>query len=202
MGKTITIIYNGPVLDLTERKGMDVCATFNPMGGYTNSPAYVQGYKNMQNAEEDENYGEVYGRSVYATNVPGWSKLKGLIPMDTATIVFAYFEQAVRVYHNACIEAKGDPAIIETLNTGVTFETENYKDDIYWIQLADNFRDQGYCVKIDDEEVLPMPEPPMPRPPFDNRGDGTPDEELETFDPTPSGTSGSADGMEDDGDMP
>lgn len=204
MSKQITIIYSGPVLDLSERKSMDVCATFNPIGGYTNSPAMVQGYKNMRNAEEGENFGEVYGRSVYATNVPGWGKLKGLIPMDTATTVFAYFEQAVRVFHKALIEAEGDEEALETLNTGVTFEVDGYKEEIYWMQLADNFRDQGYTVKIGDEEITPMPEPPLPRPPFDNRGDGIPDEELETFDPTPAenGAEGGGDGMEDDGDNP
>lgn len=137
MATSILIKYVGFGTDAVEAAAVwPVCRTFTPTGSYIDSPVYREGL-----TQDDK---EVYGKSVYATNVDGWGTLPGLLPMANTTTAFAQFELAVKVAAEA--KAAG------TENAGITFEVEDYKDEIYWKQMAANMVDQKFYVKVGDAE--------------------------------------------------
>jgi len=135
MATKIKIVYNGPVVDII-RNGMEIARIFTPNASYIDSDVYVNGLE-VEGSEAAE---QIYGKSIYATNVEGWGSLPGLLPMASTTVPFAQFERAVAAA--AAAKAAG------TENAGVEFEVEGYKEELYWNQMADNMKDQGFEVTV------------------------------------------------------
>ena len=134
----VKIIYNGIVVD-DVRSGMEIARYFAPMNSYVDSPVFTEGYPN-DDAVGDK---EAYGKSIYATNVEGFGKLFGLLPMASTTVKFAQYERAAQAA--AVAEAKGET------NEGITFEINGYEDEIYWNQMGANMADYFYT-KVGDNE--------------------------------------------------
>ena len=135
---TVKIIYTGPVVD-DVRDGMEIARYFAPNNSYIDSPVYTDGYAN-EDAVGDKG---TYGKSIYATNVPGWGKLEGLLPMASTTVKYAQYERAAM--------AAAEAAKAGTENTGITFEITDYEDEIYWNQIAANMTEYFYT-KVGDKE--------------------------------------------------
>lgn len=134
----ITIIYSGVVGDI-ERKGATIPAVLVPAGSYVDLPVMTEGFSNADGVGD----GETYGRSAYATNIPGVAGMAGVEPIGSAPVPFAYFEMAVQ----AAAKAESDG----TANGGVTFDVEGDKDVLYWKQMGRNMADRFYT-KVGDEE--------------------------------------------------
>lgn len=135
---TVKIIYTGSVVD-DVRDGAQIARYFAPTNSYVDTPVFTDGYANAD-AVGDKG---TYGKSIYATNVEGWGKLVGLLPMASTTVKFAQYERAALAAAEA--QAKGEE------NTGITFEIEGYEDEIYWNQIAANMTDYFYT-KVGDKE--------------------------------------------------
>ena len=75
---TVKIVYTGLVVDEI-RPGMNIPRVFLPTSSYIDTPVFTQGYENKDGVGD----GQSYGKSIYATNVDGWGKLFGLLPMAT-----------------------------------------------------------------------------------------------------------------------
>lgn len=135
----VQIIYNGPIVDEI-RKGGEIARYFSPDNSYVDTPVFTEGYENTEEVGD----GESYGKSIYATNVDGWGKLAGLIPMASFNGKMAQYERAVFAAKDA--EDAGEE------NEGITFEIEGYEDEIYWNQIAPNMVDQGFYTKVGDKE--------------------------------------------------
>lgn len=144
MSTQVKIVYNGPVVDV-DRIGTPIYRLFVPNNSYIDTPVYTNGYDNADAVGD----GKSYGKSIYATNVDGWGKLPGLLPMASTTTKFAQFERAVL----AAFEAKQ----AGTKNTGITFEVEGYEEDIYWNQMAPNMVADGFYIKVGDKEYGEAP---------------------------------------------
>lgn len=140
MATKVKIVYNGPVVDII-RNGMEIARIFVPKASYVDSEVFTKGLTvEASDAEE-----QIYGKSIYATNVDGWGRLPGLLPMASTTVPFAEFERAVAVAAAAkAADAK---------NTGVEFEVEGYKEELYWTQMGENMKEQGFEVTVGDEET-------------------------------------------------
>ena len=140
MATKVKIVYNGPVVDII-RNGMEIARIFTPNASYIDSDVYMNGLKiEASDAEE-----EVYGKSIYATNVEGFGRLPGLLPMAHTTVPFAQFERAVAVA--AAAKAAGED------NEGIEFEIEGYKEELYWNQMGENMKDQGFEVTIGEADA-------------------------------------------------
>lgn len=139
----VKIIYTGPVVDDT-RDGMQIARYFAPNNSYIDSPVFTEGYPN----EDGVGDGAAYGKSIYATNVDGWGKACGLLPMASTTTKFAQYERAAMAAAEA--KAKGEK------NEGITFEVEGYEEDIYWNQIAANMTEFFYT-KVGDKEYGDLP---------------------------------------------
>ena len=127
----VKIIYTGPVVD-DVRNGMQIARYFEPTNSYVDSPVFTDGYANAAAVGDKK----TYGKSIYATNVDGWGKACGLLPMASTTTKFAQYERA------AMAAAEAEKAGTE--NTGITFNIEGYEDEIYWNQIAANMADYFY----------------------------------------------------------
>lgn len=123
MATEVKIIYNGPVTEI-KRIGSNIARIFLPNNSYVDSA--------------------IYAGTIYDTNVAGWGKLTGLLPMASTTTKFAQFERAAISYANS--------QLVGGYNKGVTFEVDGYEEEIYWSQMATNLVDQGYYTKIGDTE--------------------------------------------------
>jgi hypothetical protein len=123
MATEVKIVFNGPIVSV-ERVSSNIARIFFPDNSYVDSVAYEG--------------------TIYDTNVEGWGKLAGLLPMASTTTKFAQFERAAICYANS--------QLVGTDNTGVTFEIDGYEEEIYWSQMATNLVDQGYYIKIGDKE--------------------------------------------------
>ena len=139
---TVKIKYVGPVADI-ERKGLEIARTFTPNNSYVDTPVFTEGYPNDDSSIGD---GEAYGKSIYATNVCGVGGGPGLLPMNSTTVKFAYFEQAIMV----AAEAKEK----EEENTGVEFELAegDYEDVLYWEQMCRNMAVRGFYCEVGDKK--------------------------------------------------
>ena len=166
----VTIKFKAPVADEI-RAGMSIPPFFAKEGSYVDSPAYVNGVA----ASENPAYAG-YGKSVYATNVPGWGSLPGLKPMANTTARFAWFERAVDAAADAhatadaagkaAVEALTDPTpeeaaaayaaayetAFETANEGVTFEITTADEQLYWLQFGDALAADGFTVTVEATE--------------------------------------------------
>lgn len=141
---TVKIVYTGLVVDEI-RPGMNIPRVFLPTSSYIDTPVFTQGYENKDGVGD----GQSYGKSIYATNVDGWGKLFGLLPMASATGKFAQFERAIMKAFKA--EKEG------TDNEGVTFEVEGYEDELYWNQIAANMVELGFYIEVGDEKYGEAP---------------------------------------------
>lgn len=140
----VKIVYTGPVVDAV-RNGMEIARYFAPQNSYIDSPVYTDGYENKDGVGD----GESYGKSIYATNVEGWGKLAGLLPMASNTGKFAQYERAALAAAEA--EKTGGK------NEGITFDIEGYEDEIYWNQIAANMIEYFYT-KVGDKEYGTAPD--------------------------------------------
>lgn len=141
MATEIKIVYTGPVSEEI-RAGMQIPRFFAPQNSYVDSAVYTEGYD--PTAEGNYADGEAYGRSIYATNVDGWGRLPGLLPMASTTVKFAQYERAAMAAAEA--ELAGEE------NAGIEFEVEGYEEEIYWNQIAPHMVALGFYTKVGDKE--------------------------------------------------
>lgn len=174
--KTVTIKFVGVPADIV-RSGLDIFNSWTPSGGYADSDPYVNGqYTLLTSAPADwsTNYtsyftksggayvpvtgqsaptfaaGTYYaatGKSVYATHVGKFGEidsadfLKGLLPMATSPQLIAQFERAIISAKNA--------AEAGTTDNGISFSIgEDYKEELYWSQISNGVKAQGFTVTI------------------------------------------------------
>ena len=130
MATTVKIIYTGPAVDVV-REGASISRIFTPDNSYVDTAVFTDGYAN-EDAVGDKG---TYGKSIYATNVPGWGTLKGLAPMASTTTKFAQFQRAVLAG-----------------SEGLTFSVDGYQEDIYWNQIAANMWQEGYYIEVGDNK--------------------------------------------------
>lgn len=142
MATNVTIVYNGPIVDEGIRQGANIPRLFVPDNSYIDLPVYTEGFDNSTLQLGDK---ESYGKSIYATNVDGQGFLPGLLPMKSNTTKFAQFERAI-------IAAKA-AADAGTTNEGITFTIEGYEDEIYWSQIGNDMKDQGFEVTIESDDT-------------------------------------------------
>lgn len=145
MATSVTIIYNGPVVE-TIRPGMPIPRLFTPDNSYVDTPVFTEGFANTAQLGDKESY----GKSIYATNVDGQGFLPGLLPMFSNTQKFAMFERAIFAAKEA--EKAG------TENAGVTFEVTGFEEELYWEQISNAMKDQGFEVTVtpaNEEETDP-----------------------------------------------
>lgn len=137
MATTVTIIYNGPIVDEI-RPGTSIPRYFEPTNSYVDLPVMTEGFENTDQLGDKG----TYGKSIYATNVEGQGFLPGLIPMYSNTQKYAMFEQAV-------LAAKAAKDAGET-NEGITFDiTEGgYEAELYWKQQGRALKDEGFEVTV------------------------------------------------------
>lgn len=141
---TVEIIYTGPVSEVV-RPGMPISRIFLPNNSYVDSPVFTEGYP-VDAKEEDKKY----GRSIYATNYDGRGILPGLLPMAHTTTRFAQFERAVI--------AAADAVAKEEENKGISFDIgDDYKEELYWVQMAKNMVELGFYIKVGDVEYGEKP---------------------------------------------
>lgn len=133
MASTVTIKYNGVAVDV-DRQGLNIAPIFLPTNSYVDTDVFVNG-----------NTAAGYGKSIYATNVYGLQFMNGITPDATNTARFAMFYRAVK--------AAADAAAAGETNTGVTFTVDDYKEELYWNQMADAMAVEGFDVKV--TEVTP-----------------------------------------------
>ena len=122
----IKILFKGPVDD-SVREGLGIANCMAHTGSYVDTPVFQEGH------------GEDYGKSVYATNVKGWGRLKGLQPNHSAPVNFAYLDRAVAAAAEA--EANG------TENTGISITVDD-KERLWWEQMAPSLADQGFEISL------------------------------------------------------
>lgn len=115
---TVTITYTKPMAQI--RDGDPIVRYFGAESSYVDSIPY--------------------DGSVYDTNVSGWGKLYGLLPLASTPIKLAYFEEAIM----AAIEAENAGQQVPSISV----EVESNNDLLWWNQMAPNLEDQGYTVSI------------------------------------------------------
>lgn len=141
----VQIIYTGVLVDEI-RKGAEIARYFAPNNSYVDTPVFTDGYPNEGGVGD----GNAYGKSIYATNVDGWGKLPGILPIASASVKLAQYERAIFAAKEA--EEAGKK------NEGIVFEIEGYEDEIYWNQIAANMVDQGFYSKVGDKEYGEAPD--------------------------------------------
>ncbi len=144
----VTIKYIGTTFD-SVRNGSPVCSVFEPNSSYIDTPAYKYGVMDKDGEKE------LYGKSVYATNVGTYGTLedflRGIVPIATAPIRLAKFEQAIETAVAA--EKAGEE------NEGISFEIgDDYKESIYWEQISKGMIGQGFEVTVDTTPVAGIAE--------------------------------------------
>ena len=140
----VTIIYNGSAA-IVDREGESIFRYFAPNNSYVDTPVFTEGYP-VDAKEEDKEY----GRSIYATNYDGRGILPGLLPMAHTTTRFAQFERAVI--------AAADAVAKEEENKGISFDIgDDYKEELYWVQMAKNMVELGFYIKVGDVEYGEKP---------------------------------------------
>lgn len=145
MATTVLIKYVGPVSDDAVRAGMQIPAMMQREGSYVDTPAYVTGFNNENTVKDDGALADMYGKSIYATNIydDEWlATLPGLLPMNSTTTRFAQFERAAMIAAEAAKNGEE--------NKGLTFEVEGYQEEIYWNQMCKNLVAQGFAAKVGD----------------------------------------------------
>ena len=123
----VKIKYVGPVESDVRNAPNAIPAIFAPINSYVDLTVYTAGLEGH------------YGKSIYATNVSGWGTLLGLLPIASAPILFAYFEQAV-------LAAGTDAPVVY-----VNYDEADNQSILWWNQMAPNFVGLGFIVNVGDK---------------------------------------------------
>lgn len=115
---TVTITYTKPMAQV--RDGDPIVRYFDAESSYVDSIPY--------------------DGSVYDTNVSGWGKLYGLLPLASTPIKLAYLEEAVI----AAVEAEAAGQEVPS----ITVEFEGNADLLWWKQMIPNLEEQGYTFEL------------------------------------------------------
>lgn len=149
MSYKVTIQYTGPAVDnMFENMTSTICDIFQPQNGYVNSPVYQEGFPNGGSIATGD---QVYGKSIYATNVPGWGTIPAVEPYATTSIplpvALAQFKLA------AVGDEMVDDETHEVIGHEVEFEVEDYKEAFYYKTLGIQLADQGFTVTVEAVEA-------------------------------------------------
>lgn len=132
MAYTVKITYLGVETD-PERIAAPICRIFAPTNSYIDTVAYTEGYHNSLTTGD---IADVYGKSIYATNVDGWGSLPEVEPFASTSIPFpvplAQFKMAV----------------VGGTDNSVSFDVEDYKEAFYYMEVGKALEDQGFQVKV------------------------------------------------------
>lgn len=133
---TITITYTRDESE-SKRVADSIFAKYDGHNSYIDSDVYEEGTAN-------------YGKSIYATNVSGWGKLWGLLPLASTPIKLAYMEEAIQ----AAIEAEKAGQEVPS----IVVEVESSSDLLWWKQMIPNLEDQGFTFDTGSapEATLPI----------------------------------------------
>ena len=133
MAYTVKITYMGVSAPEFEMSA-PIADIFIPCGSYTRTPVFTEGYP----VGEEE---KTYGKSVYATNVDGWGKLKVAEPFATTSFPFPV---SLAQFKLAVVSDDQD----EEGNPYVEFDVEDYKEAFYYKEAGVQLADQGFAVEV------------------------------------------------------
>ena len=133
MAYTVTIKYVAPDQEACQ-VAMPIASIFQPCGSYVDSAVMVDGGP-IRDGEEN-----IYGKSIYATNVNGWGEIEVKEPFASTSIpmpvALAQFKLAVA----DAIDGTGDGVF--------TFDVEDYKEAVYYATIGEQMADQGFQVTV------------------------------------------------------
>lgn len=135
---TVTITYTGITKD-AEQIVAPICRVFAPQKSYIDTDVYTQGVPT-------ENKITGYGKSVYATNVPGWGELTIPEPYASTSIPFPVPMAQFKV------------AMVGEDNK-VTFEVDSYMEAFYYKQIGVALESQGFTVEVVSADAAGADEP-------------------------------------------
>lgn len=131
---TINVKYYGLEKPVA-RDAMPISPIFVPTNSYVDSKIYTEGH-----AQATDPAVPAYGKSVYASNVEGWGKLGFAADPE----VGIPFPSGLKNIHITKVgeekEAEGKKYY------EIEFETESYKDYLYYLELAADLKDDGYVI--------------------------------------------------------
>lgn len=145
MAYKVTITYVGVEAE-PEVVVAPIASMFTPDGSYIDSPAYTDGVV----SEDKQHHPIGYGRSVYATNVPGMGPLNRKEPYASTSIPFP---TALAQFKLAVI---GDEVIDEGTGKAahrIIFNVDDYKEALYYKELAVSLADQGFKIKVESAQA-------------------------------------------------
>lgn len=133
MAYTVTIKYVAPEQE-TFQVAMPIASIFQPCGSYVDSAVMVDGGP-IRDSKKN-----IYGKSIYATNVNGWGEIEVKEPFASTSIpmpvALAQFKLAVA----DAIDGTGDGVF--------TFDVEDYKEAVYYATIGEQMADQGFQVTV------------------------------------------------------
>ena len=124
----------GPVAD-------PICRMMQPTGSYIDSPAYVDGMPNDFSTSAGS-----YGKSIYATNVPGDGYLPVAEPYASTSVPFP---SPLAQFKLAMVGEDLLDADENVIGKQVTFQVEDYKEAFYFKTLGAQMADQGFEVIVE-----------------------------------------------------
>lgn len=142
---TIKIVYTGRPSDEIRVPVKEIAPIFYPDASYVDTDIFTQGFANKDQVGDKK----TYDKSIYATNIYGQAFGPGILPIGSAPVPFAYFEKAIAI----ALKAEEDG----TENTGVELTVSENKEVLYFEQMAKNLEEQGFYVKVGDEEFGTAP---------------------------------------------
>lgn len=126
---TVTIKYDPSLInkDLM-RKGANICNTFEPGGSYVDSEA-------LEGSKLDSNH---YGMDSSVPQADIYARTK----IPSGGYPSPYFDLAVQAANTSTTDS----------NKGVSFEVDNYKEAMHFRQLAEDMKDQGFDITVEDAD--------------------------------------------------
>lgn len=155
----VKIVYTGPVTD-DVRKGAEIASGFVPEGSYIDLPVFTKGHVcgvacgSAANGNLVAANDEAYGKSVYATNVRGNDSHRGLAPVASAPVNWAYFERAKISAYQAFVNGTTDEGIT------VKVDDNNQKELLWWTQIGPQMGDAGFIVTFTATALTTPATPP------------------------------------------
>lgn len=143
---TIKIVYTGRPTDEIRVPVKEIAPIFYPDASYVDTDVFTNGFANKDQTGDKK----TYDKSIYATNVYGQGFGPGILPIGSAPVPFAYFENAIAI----ALKAEEDG----TENKGVEITVSDNKEVLYFTQMGKNLAEQGFYVKVGDEEFGQAPE--------------------------------------------
>lgn len=143
---TINVKYYGiEVADA--RDVMPISPIFKPTNSYVDSEIYTKGHAAVIDPAV-----AAYGKSVFASNVTGWGKLGFKVDPE----VCVPFPSGIK---NVNITKVGE------MKTGegnkkyyeIEFEVADYKDYLYYLELAQTLKEDGYVITVSKAAEAPGP---------------------------------------------